>query len=468
MSCTADGGCPVYPYAGPPHTIASNVTTAAADPRLGFRLGDWQVRPTAGELVRDGEVHHIEPKVMDVLVELARAYPDVLERDDVIRAVWNDRPTSDDALARCVTILRKEFGDTPTQPRFIQTVPKRGYRLLIPIEPAATGDRAPAAEAASSTTVEGWTGPLEFDQLKITRLLGRGSMGLVHLAQETNLERLVAVKTLRGIIVGDERAERRFRREASAAARIDHPNVASVYRLGDLPNGSPYIVMQYVRGRTLTSLMASSNGIMRDAARSIIGQISQALAAAHREHIIHRDVKPGNVMIEEDSNLAILTDFGIAGLQETGSRIATQLTMHGEVLGDARYISPEQATGEPPSPASDIYSLGIIAYELLAGVYPYAENVGGVQPHLHSQARPLSEVVADIDPAIEKIVMQALAKQPDERPTANQFTAAMDPTTTAGDAAMVTSASRGWPKTATWLLVSAAVVASAAVYLATR
>lgn len=440
------------------------MTAAATDPRQGFRLGDWQVRPTAGELIQDGSVHRIEPKVMDVLVELARAYPDVMERDDVIRTVWNDRPTSDDALARCVTILRKELGDTPSNPTFIQTVPKRGYRLLVAAETAATDDGASPPPTEISASVEGWSGALEFDNLKVTRLLGRGSMGVVHLAQETNLERLVAVKTLRGIIAGDERAERRFRREASAAARIDHPNVASVYRLGDLPNGSPYIVMQYVRGRTLTSLMASSDGISQDTARSIVGQIAQALAAAHREHVVHRDVKPGNVLIEEESNLAILTDFGIAGLQETGSRIATQLTMHGEVLGDARYISPEQATGEPPSPASDIYSLGIIAYELFAGSYPYPEDPGGVRPHLHSTARPLSEVVSDIDPAIKQIAMQTLAKQPDERPTATQIVAAMTGTAEASSEIAGNTKVRSGPMPGVWLII-AAIVAIAVTYL---
>ena len=440
------------------------MTASSTDPRQGFRLGEWQVRPTAGELIQEGSVHHIEPKVMDVLVELARAYPEVLERDDVIRTVWNGRPTSDDALARCVTILRKELSDTPSDPKYIQTVPKRGYRLLVAAEMAAAADEAPRPAAEISTSVEGWSGALEFDKLKITRLLGRGSMGVVHLAQETNLERLVAVKTLRGIIAGDERAEKRFRREASAAARIDHPNVASVYRLGDLPSGSPYIVMQYVRGRTLTSLMASSDGISQEKARSIVGQMGQALAAAHREHVVHRDVKPGNVLIEEESNLTILTDFGIAGLQETGSRIATQLTMHGEVLGDARYISPEQASGEPPSPASDIYSLGIIAYELFAGTYPYAEDPGGVLPHLHATAQPLSEIVSDMDSTIEKVVMQMLAKQPDERPTATQIVAAMAGTSDA-DNTMGKAAKRRRPvRPGVWLAI-AIVITVAAIFL---
>jgi len=442
------------------------VNTPSTDPRQGFRLGDWQVRPTAGELIGDGVVRHLEPKVMDVLVELARAYPEVLERDDVIRTVWNDRPTSDDALARCVAILRKELGDTPSKPRFIQTVPKRGYRLIVPVEAESPSRSAPASAAHDHAAVEAWSGPLDFDNLKVTRLLGRGSMGIVHLAQETNLKRLVAIKTLHGIIAGDERAERRFRREASAAARIDHPNVASVYRLGELPDRTPYIVMQYVRGRTLTALMASSGGVAQETAKSIIGQVSQALAAAHRERIVHRDVKPGNVLIEDESGLAILTDFGIAGLQETGTRIATKLTLHGEVLGDARYISPEQAVGEPPTPASDIYSLGIIAYELLSGAYPYAGVSDSVQPHLHSEARPLSEVRSDIDPVTARIVMQALAKQPDDRPTADQVFAAISGKAEAGQATSSDPGVHRGLKPITWLAIVAAAVVIAALYLA--
>jgi DNA-binding winged helix-turn-helix (wHTH) protein len=402
------------------------VTSTPPDPVSGFRIGDWHVLPKACELVdAAGEVQHLEPKVMDVLVELARAWPDVMEREAAIETVWQGRPMADDGLARCIAALRKALGDSRSRPSYIQTVTKRGYRLVAPVEAVGA---SPAGEAApgigGEQAVEDWSGPLEFDQLRILRLLGRGSMGVVHLAQETNLERLVAVKTLRGVFAGDERAVRRFQREASAAARIDHKNVTTVHRLGELTDGTPYIVMQYVRGRTLGALMASSGGLPGDAARAIIRQIALALAAAHRERIVHRDVKPGNVLIEEDSNDAILTDFGIAGIQETGARIATRLTLHGEVLGDARYISPEQARGDPPTPASDIYSLGIIAYELLNGDYPYPGGGDQLSSHLNASPRPMGD---HIDPAIERIVLQALAKNPDERPTADQFIAGLEP-----------------------------------------
>ena len=407
------------------------MSTAPQDPSQGFRIGQWVVRPTAGELVAvDGEVQHLEPKVMDVLVELARAWPEVMEREAAIEAVWASRPMADDGLARCIAALRKAMGDSRSEPRFIQTVTKRGYRLVAPVEMEAvrqsTADVAASLDTAGDGVIDAWSGPTEFDNLRIVRLLGRGSMGIVHLAQETNLERLVAVKTLRGVIATDERSIKRLKREASAAARIDHPNVTSVYRLGSLPDGTPYIVMQYVRGRTLTALMASSGHVTVERAVAIVSQLAEALAAAHRERIIHRDVKPGNVLIEQDTNLAILSDFGIAGLQETGNHIATRLTLHGEVLGDARYISPEQARGDPPTPASDIYSLGIIAYELLTGSYPYPGDGNDLSAHLGEEAIPLSNHRADISARIEHVVLQALAKEADERPTAEQFIAGLD------------------------------------------
>ena len=401
------------------------MTDAKPDPKQGFRIDIWQVRPIAGELIgRDGSVQHLEPKVMEVLVELARAYPEVLEREAAIQAVWGGRPVSDDGLARCVTLLRKALGDSRSEPRFIQTVPKRGYRLLVPV---TTGGSASGPPAAEREEIEAWSGPTEFDNLKVIRLLGRGSMGVVHLAQEVNLERLVAIKTLRGLIEQDERAVKRFRREASAAARIDHPNVTSVYRLGELADGTPYIVMQYVRGRTLSALMTSSGDLGSAQALTIIRRIAEALASAHREGIIHRDVKPANVLIEQDTNSAILTDFGLAGMLETGARIATRLTLHGEVLGDARYISPEQARGDAPTPASDIYSLGVVAYELSSGVNPYrAGDDSGSFPQLREDAQPLSVAGDGVDPVVERIVMQALAREPDERPTAEQFAAALE------------------------------------------
>jgi len=440
----------------------------AADPGLGFRIGEWHVRPTAGELVGlTGEIRHLEPQVMDVLVELARAWPEVLERNEAIRVVWGGRPVADDGLARCIALLRKALGDSRAEPTYIQTVPKRGYRLLAAVEAATSSSgTGQSQDVGIDDTVEDWTGPVEFDNLRILRLLGRGTMGVVHLAQETNLERLVAVKTLRGVVAGDDRAERRFLREAAAAARINHPNVTRVFRLGDLPDGSPYIVMQYIRGRTLNSLMASSGELGEEAAVSIIRQIATGLEAAHRERVIHRDVKPSNVLIEHDTDLAILSDFGIAGIQETGARIATRLTQHGEVLGDVRYISPEQVQGDPPTPASDIYSLGILAYELLSGTYPYRETASGLLAHLEQEPQPLSTRRPDVDAGLQRIVMQALAKNADDRPTAAQFLAALDDdgtsqTTGAGNrGSFLTSRPVLWTA-----IVVAAVLAALAVYV---
>ena len=403
------------------------MSTTKADPRQGFRVGDWEAHPTAGELVgHDGAVQRIEPKVMDVLVELARSWPDVLEREDAIRAVWGARPVADDGLARCIALLRRALGDSRTDPAYIQTVPKRGYRLLATVEFGTPSRRVTASDDATvGESVDAWSGPVEFDNLRIVRLLGRGSMGVVHLAQETNLERLVAVKTLRGALARDERAQRRFKREASAAARIDHPNVTRVYRLGERADGAPYLVMQYVRGRTLMSVMASSGSLDQSSAVSFLRQVSQGLEAAHRERVIHRDVKPGNILIEDETDVATLSDFGIAGIQETGARIATRLTQHGEVLGDVRYISPEQARGDPPTPASDIYSLGIVAYELLTGAYPYREDGNGLLPHLEDDPRSISETGTEVDPSLQRMVMQALSKIPEDRPTATQFLAAL-------------------------------------------
>jgi eukaryotic-like serine/threonine-protein kinase len=207
--------------------------------------------------------------------------------------------------------------------------------------------------------------------LEPIRVLGAGATAEVILAREPALQRLVAVKILRSELAADKVARQRFEREAQSAARIMNPSVTSIYRVGRTADGRPFIVMEYIEGRTLADLLEGGEPLAEDRAIKLLASVTEALAAAHERGIIHRDVRPGNVLVEHRTGRAVLGDFGIAALLETGTAAVTQLTAAGMMLGDVRYNSPERIRGEDAVEQSDVYSFGVLAYEVLTGRGPY-------------------------------------------------------------------------------------------------
>ena len=201
-------------------------------------------------------------------------------------------------------------------------------------------------------------------EFKIVRLLGEGAMARVYVAREAALRRLVAIKVLNSEVAEDEIARKRFERESRSAAKIRHQNVATVYRVGSLDDETPFMIMEYIEGKNLADALKAEGVMTVEQACRTLGQLASALAAAHENGIVHRDVKPENVVRERDSDRIVLTDFGIAGILETGTETITRLTKQGQLLGDPRYMSPEQLLGESVTDESDVYSLGIMGYEL--------------------------------------------------------------------------------------------------------
>ena len=261
-------------------------------------------------------------------------------------------------------------------------------------------------------------------QYELLRLLGSGGMGAVFLMREPALKRLVAVKVLAPWLAADARSRTRFEREARAAAALSHPNVARVYAEGEtLGLRLPYIVMQYVDGPTLAEWIETHRRASEREARRIIGEVASALAAAHSRQLAHRDVKPGNVLIERETGRAYVVDFGVsAALATAGSDEASRLTATGTVPGTPIYMSPEQASGEPVTPKSDVYSLGVLAYELLVGELPYQARtaMGWAAAHLRDTPTPVRVHRSDLAPEVAAIVDRCLAKSPEERPTAEE------------------------------------------------
>jgi serine/threonine-protein kinase len=241
--------------------------------------------------------------------------------------------------------------------------------------------------------------------------LGRGGMAKVFRATDNVLGRPVAVKVLAPQYAEDPSFVDRFRREAQAAARLNHPNLVGVYDTGS-DDGIHYIVMEYIEGRTLADYLSGGGRIMPQRAIDIADAVTSALAAAHTEGVIHRDIKPGNIMITPRGDVKV-TDFGIARVVAGADTVAQTAA----VLGTASYLSPEQAQGERIDPRSDLYSLGCVLYEMLTGRPPFRGDspVAVASKHVLEAPIPPSQLNPDVSPDLDAIVMRALAKNPENR-----------------------------------------------------
>jgi eukaryotic-like serine/threonine-protein kinase len=260
---------------------------------------------------------------------------------------------------------------------------------------------------------------------RLERPLGHGGMATVYLGRDSELDRPVAVKVLAEHLAGDDAFRARFLREARLAARLSHPNVVSVYDAGEEADGRPYIVMEHVEGGTLAELLRDRGRLPADEAVALALQACRGLDHAHAAGLVHRDVKPQNLLLRSDGTLKV-ADFGIARAAET-----TALTQAGTILGSAAYLSPEQALGEEVTPAVDVYSLGAVLYELLTGRPPYQfdslAELGAKQAS--GSITPASELAPEVPQPVEDAVMRSLARNPAYRPSAAELTRELAPQT---------------------------------------
>jgi len=319
---------------------------------------------------------------------------------------------------------------------------------------AATFCQKDGARLTAEGEEDPFLGKLLLDQFRIEEAIGAGGMGTVYRARQTSLNRDVAIKILHSELTRNPDAVRRFRREAKVATQLEHPNLVRVFLFGelpktaDIPDGGLYLAMEYLDGRSMMDLMREEGPLPVPRALHLILQTSGAIGAAHAQGIVHRDVKPENIIVLKkhgDPDFVKVLDFGIARLL-WGEH--TALTQSGVIFGTARYISPEGASGEPTDARSDVYSLGVLAYQLLTGVTPFEAStpVAMLMKHIHEEAPDLRRMGlgSQVPTEIADVIMRCLAKNPDMRwDDASQLAAALTLAAQQGNV-MLPSARRTW------------------------
>lgn len=317
-----------------------------------FRVGDWEAHRQLNQIVRGGQTRHLQPRVMDVLYFLACHQGEVLSKDSIIQAVWVDSFVGDESLTYSLRELRRALDDDVHQPKYIETIPRRGYRLIAAVE---------------DMTQE----PSE--RYKILGRIGEGAIGEVFKAEDHLLRRKVALKFLKPELEDDKKARKSLLHEARKAAALDHPAVCRTYDAGEL-GGRTFIALEYLEGETVEQRNTSVRLSLIESLM-ICRQVAEGLEHAHSHGIIHRDLKPANLMLSKDGKVKIL-DFGLAKRvylpladADEGSRAASisiSLDLKGLTVGTAAYMSPEMIRGLEIDRRTDVWGFGCLLYELLA------------------------------------------------------------------------------------------------------
>ena len=416
--------------------------------RYVYEFGPFRLDPAERMIARGEQILSMTPKALDTLIVLVENSRHIVTKEELMNRVWPDIYVEETNLAQHISMLRKILGEREDGGQYIETVPKRGYRFVIPVKKikllpteasfatsVSSPDSAererinqtdggvqakPPSSSGSKTTRRSDIKPgMQFGRYEILSLIGAGGMGEVYLARDKQLERNVALKLLSEQYTENTDWLRRFMREAKAASSLNHPNIITIHEVGEI-GGIHYIATEYIEGKTLRHQLVTGR-LKLPLALNVATQLASALAAAHAAGIIHRDVKPENVMLRPDGYIKLL-DFGLAKptnaspLKSESSGVAQLNTDPGIVMGTVNYMSPEQARGYSVDTRSDVFSLGVVLYEMLSGRAPFEGSTSSdvIVAILDREAPRLSQSLS-IPSELERIVGKALRKDREER-----------------------------------------------------
>ena len=400
-------------------------------PRVEFgqhiRFGEFQLDPSTGELCRNGQKFSLQEQPFQILSALLERPGQLISREELRKRLWSSSTFVDfeHGLNKAMNRLREVLEDSADEPRFIETLPRRGYRFIAPIERVqyrTTGESTDPDVSVYSSQVPGSLAGKKVSHYRVLDILGGGGMGIIYRAEDLKLGRRVALKFLPEELWSDAKALERFEREARAASALDHPNICAIHEFGEHA-GQPFMVMPLLEGQTLRDRIAErASPLATDEILSLAIQITDALETAHQKGIIHRDIKPANIFITSRGEPKIL-DFGLAKLtgdpeavrnQESPMGLSTHLslTRTGVALGTAAYMSPEQVRGEKLEARTDLFSFGLVLYEMATGQQAFSGETAAVLHEAILKRTPAS--ARDLNPelpvGLEKIINKALQK----------------------------------------------------------
>ena len=410
------------------------MTQAAQTPGV-VRFESFEVNLRTGELRKEGERIKLPEQSFQVLAMLVAKPGELITRSEIRKRLWpNDTVVEfENSINAAVKNLRLALGDSADQPRYIETLARRGYRFLVRVNPVEVASRPAFKVFPAAAYLLG----KKVSHYRILEILGGGGMGVVYKAEDIRLGRRVALKFLPEEMAEDPAAMERFRREARAASALNHPNICTIYAVEE-HDGQPFIAMELLEGKTLRELIAQDGGASGAADGKsalplsdlfeIAIHIAAGLEAAHQNGIIHRDIKPANIFVTQQSQAKIL-DFGLAKFWETEAPDGLQpaadsplssnldLTRTGTTIGTAGYMSPEQVRGEKLDARTDLFSFGLVLYEMAAGQRAFPRETAELlrEAILNQDPTPVRQINPRIPSELEAIIDKALEKDRERR-----------------------------------------------------